>query len=141
MAPYNASKWGVIGLTESQKLELEEMKIQKSARLLGPLLATARLGACSSTDSGLASGEGRTGGAYPGTGGGQSAGGIQASGESIGSGGVTGTVASTNYQSGGGSMGGGSPGGGGSSSTYAGGVGSCGGHGAFYCFGYITGSQ
>jgi len=28
MAPYNASKWGVIGLTESLKLELEEMKIQ-----------------------------------------------------------------------------------------------------------------
>jgi hypothetical protein len=44
-------------------------------------------------------------------------------------------VSSTNYTSGGGM------GGGGSSSTYAGGVGSGGGYGAFYCFAYITGSE
>jgi hypothetical protein len=49
-------------------------------------------------------------------------------------------VTSTNYQSNGGGMGGGSMGGGGTSS-YGGGVGSCGGYGAFYCFAYITGTE
>jgi hypothetical protein len=47
-------------------------------------------------------------------------------------------VSSTNYTGGGG---GGMGMGGGGSATYAGGVGSAGGYGAFYCFAYVTGSE
>jgi hypothetical protein len=47
-------------------------------------------------------------------------------------------VSTTNYMSGGG---GGMGMGGGGSATYAGGVGSAGGYGAFYCFAYVTGSE
>jgi hypothetical protein len=44
-------------------------------------------------------------------------------------------VGTTNYMSSGGGPGGGT------SSSYGGGVGSCGGYGAFYCFAYITGAE